>query len=84
MTANGTVPLQEAAIEEGTLFFLPLPLLLELLNLPRQSRTIRRKHSTLPVTGPAMPSGNGCSTAACSSTRPLATTGDSVWRRSAG
>ncbi|MGV6474726.1 hypothetical protein [Azotobacter vinelandii] len=38
MTANGTVPLQEAAIEEGTLFFLPLPLLLELLNLPRQSQ----------------------------------------------
>lgn len=33
MTAGGTVPLQEAAVE-GTLFFLPLPQLLELLNLP--------------------------------------------------
>lgn len=34
MTADGNVPLPEALVEEGTLFFLPLPQLLALLNLP--------------------------------------------------
>lgn len=46
MIADGTVPLQEAVIE-GTLFFLPLPKLLELLNLP-----VPGESGELPGTGP--------------------------------